>query len=497
MIGRALAAWGSLLLAGCAMAAGGGGVPLPVGALRPEERVVLGDFSDVRAIASSPDRVYVVFRSAVGIWQPMFKRWEVPRAAPTPEALGTVFGAVVDGLDRSLWLGAPGALIHFDPVLDRWERWPLSGTATALGTDPADPSSGVWVRTSDGWFRQPRIGSPRPGTPPPGLRLAPTVDDAYQDMPPLRGIAMSLALGPGLEPGRLTAAAPDPSGSGWYVGTSRHGAYFVDRVGPRPEPLTLGLPGDIVGAIAEVPGGVWVTTDDDLHNRPASLSFVPDDLSRTTTIDHDPAFGLSLDAVRRILPGERTIWLASNRGVVAVPVDSGRGRRWDQSSGLVDQRAVALAAWQQGVMVGTLRGIAFIGHDGEVNRPMPGMVRPVYALFADHDTLWIGTDHGLMAHVSGSPEPVGFRSWNRLLNSRTPVYGIGTIGDTLVAMTGSDLYWRDPATAEWITGPLLGGSLGLLRAFAATPQGVWIGGDRGRGLRAAARQRAGDAAGRW
>jgi ligand-binding sensor domain-containing protein len=224
---------------------------------------------------------------------------------------------------------------------------------------------------------------------------------------------------------------------------------------------------------------VWVTTDDDLRDRPASLSFVPDDLGRTTTIEHDPAFGLSLDAVRRILPGERTVWLASNRGVIAVPLDSGAIRRWDASRGLTDQRALALAMWQQGVMVGTLRGVAFIGHDGEVRRPMPGMIRPVYSLFAVRDTLWIGTDHGLMAHVAGSPEPVGFRSWNRLLDSRTPVYGIGTVGDTLVAMTGSDLYWRDPATAEWITGPLLGGSLGLLRAFDATPRGVWIGGDRG------------------
>ncbi len=476
---RALLISAMTLVGGCAVGAGAAGVPLPAGSLRPEDRVVLADFSEVRAIASSPDRVYVVYRSAVGIWLPLREHWDVPRSAPTAEALATVFGAVVDPLDRSLWLAASNALLHFDPLLDRWERWPLPGNLSAIGVDPGDPTGGVWVRSSDGWYHQPRIGSPIPGTPSGRLVLAPTVEDAYGDMPALRGIAMTLALGPGLEPGRLTAAAPSPSGTGWFVGTSRRGAWFVDRVGTRAEPLTLGLPGEIVGALASVPGGVWVTTDDDLNNRPASLSFLPDDLSATTTIEHDPAFGLSLDAVRAILPGDGVIWLGSNRGVVSVPIDTGRTRRWDESSGLADQRAISLAPWQQGVMVGTLRGVSFIGHDGEVTRPMPAMTRPVYALHAEHDTLWIGTDQGLIAHVTGSPEPVGFRAWTRLLNSRTPVYGIGAVNDTMVAMTGSDLFWRDPVSAEWVTGPLLGGSLGLLRAFHATPQGVWIGGDRG------------------
>lgn len=476
-------AWLLLGILGCATAGGGvgatGGAPLPIGGLRPEDRVVLGDFSRVQAIAASHDRVYVAYPSAVGIWDPFRERWDVPRTAPARDALADVFAAIIDPLDRSVWLAGRSGVVHFDPLLDRWERMTFAGTVTAIGLDANDPAGGLWVRTVSGWYRQPRIGPASPGTPPASLRLAPTLEDAYRDLPGLRTIGMSLSLGPGLDPGRLTAAAPAASGTGWFVGTSRRGAYFVDRVGTRATPLTLGLPGDAVGALAVVPGGVWVTTDDDLGGRPAALSFLPSDLSRTMVIEGDPAFGLGIDAARQILPGDRTLWLASNIGVVSVGIDDRAIRHWNESAGLVDQRVIALAHWRGGIMAGTMRGVAFIDAAGEVHRPLPGLVRPVYALLARKDTLWIGTDRGLVAHVAESPEPIGFPSWDRVIGSNAAVLGIGSVGDTLMAMTTADVFWRDPVTAVWQAGPLITSTTGTLRAFLATPHGVWVGGDRG------------------
>ena len=88
--------WWSLALAGCA-----GGMPAPAGApivtgsFRAEDRVVLDDFSRVGAIAAAFDRVYVVHPSAVAIWLPLRRQWEVPRAAPTSEALSRVQFAIV------------------------------------------------------------------------------------------------------------------------------------------------------------------------------------------------------------------------------------------------------------------------------------------------------------------------------------------------------------------------------------------------------------------
>lgn len=466
-------------LAGCGAGTGIEGAALPVAAIRPGDRVVLGDFSEVRAIAASYDRVYVAYPSAVGIWDPLAERWEAPRSAGSRLALADVFSALIDPLDRSLWLAARGGVVRFDPLLDRWERQPVPGTVQAIGLDPGDPSGGLWVRSSEGWFLLPRIGPPRGATPPAALRIAPTLEDAYRDMPGLQSFGPALALGPGLDPGRLTAAAPAASGAGWFIGTSRRGAYFVDRIGNRATPLSLGLPGDMVGALAEVPGGVWVTTDDDLRGRPAALSFVPDDLGRTVQLESDPVFGLGIDAARRILAIERTLWLATNVGVLAVRTDGGGVERWDESDGLADQRVIALAWWQDGVVAGTMRGLAVLRADGTVHRPLPGLVRPVYALFGRRDTLWIGTERGLLAHVDGNPEPIGFPSWARTLGSSAPVLGIGVVGDTLVAMTSNDVFWRDPATSAWIVGPSVTSSTGPLRALATTPQGVWVGGDRG------------------
>lgn len=469
-----------VLLAGCATAGGGpGGAPLPTGSLRPEDRVVLGDFSRVQAIAAAFDVVYVVYPTAVGIWNPMQARWDVPRSAPSGQALADVFGAVIDPLDRSLWLAARSGVIRFDPFVERWERMPVPGTPTAIGLDPGDPSGGVWLRTTEGWYHQPRIG-PATGAPPPAsLQLAPTVEDAYQAMPGLRAVGMTLAQGRGLDPGRLTAAAPAVAGTGWYIGTSRRGAFHVDEIGLRATPLTLGLPGDMIGAVAAVPGGVWVTTDDDSSGQPAALAFVAADLTGTTLIEGDPAFGLGISAARQILPGNRILWLATSTGVLSVGVDDQAIRRWTESDGLVDQRVLTVVAWQDGVMAGTMRGIAFVHSDGTARRPLPGLVRPAYALHARGDTLWIGTDRGLVAHVDGVADVITIPGWQRAPGSATPVLGIGSVGDTLMAMTRTDVLWRDPASGAWNLAPAIASTTGALRAFHATPHGVWVGGDRG------------------
>ncbi|HEY3933095.1 MAG TPA: hypothetical protein VGL65_00610, partial [Gemmatimonadales bacterium] len=61
-----------IIVAVAALAACGGApgpsIPTPVNGFRPENRVLIGDFSRVLAIASAPDRVYVVFPSAVAYW---------------------------------------------------------------------------------------------------------------------------------------------------------------------------------------------------------------------------------------------------------------------------------------------------------------------------------------------------------------------------------------------------------------------------------------------
>ncbi|HRP09343.1 MAG TPA: hypothetical protein PLL69_12740, partial [Gemmatimonadales bacterium] len=243
-----------LIVAGCAGGYAGSGVPLPVGAFRAEDRVVLGNFSTVQAVASSFDRMYAVFPSAVAISDPRTGRWQVPHQAPTPNALGGVFAALVDPLDRSLWIADQRQVIHFDPMMQQWDATPVPGGIRQLALDIAAPGTGVWVAASAGWLAVPRVGAPRRMQPPSTLRPAPTLEDALEDIPALRAMAPAMLQGPGMMPVRLTAAAPVPDGSGWYVGTEVIGLVKVDRVGISMERMEFGLPGDWVGAVLGVAG---------------------------------------------------------------------------------------------------------------------------------------------------------------------------------------------------------------------------------------------------
>jgi hypothetical protein len=454
------------------------GAPLVRGGFRPEDRVVLGDFSTVQAVAASFDRVYVAYPSAVAIWEPLRRQWQVPRTTPTPNALARVQFAIVDPLDHSLWLAGDEGLVHFDPVMDRWERLPVPGRVAALAVDAAAPATGIWFRAGGGWFRMSPLGAPIAESPPASLRLAPTVEDAYRDLPALRTMELTMALGPGLVPGRVTAAAPNPDGSGWFIGTDRAGLLSVDRIGMRAERHTVGLPGEMIGALVAVPGGVWVATDEELGGNPAALSFVPETLTGTRIYRGDPALGLRLSAIRRIVLANRALWLATDRGVAQFDVDAEDLEWWTEADGLRDQRVTALHATADGLLVGTLRGLVQIDPVGEVTLPAINLVDPVYALQRWRDTVWVGTARGVAHWTRGSGEATIAPQWRGMLAGRS-VLGLGVIGDTLVAITSDAFAYREPATGEWILGAPLSGTTGPLRTLHATAFGAWLGGDRG------------------
>jgi ligand-binding sensor domain-containing protein len=471
-----------LALAGCSSGTGvPGGAPLPTGSFRAEDLVVLGDFSAVQAIATSFERVYVAFPSAVAMWDQVRDRWEVPQQAPTPMALARVRHAIVDPLDQSLWLGGDDGVIHFDPVMQRWERLAVGGRVTRLAIDRANPAGGIWIATSDGWLVVRRGEfAPSPAPPPNTLQSPPDLETAYREIPMLRASGQIISLGPGLTPGRITAVGRLQTQGDWLIGTDRAGLLRIDPFSVEPRRMTPGLPGEMVGALAAVPGGVWVATDQELSRGvPAALSFVPDELGGTDVRHGDPAMGLGFSAVRRILPGNRVLWLASDRGLVEYGIDDNETRYWGEANGLRDQRTIAVANWQGQLMVGTMRGVALLDDDGDVSLPVPNLIDPVYALFALRDTMWIGSGVGLAMLVRGDSGIVAAPGWRGTSPTFRPVIGIGLLADTLVAMTRELVVRRDPVTGEWILGAPTSSITGLLRAFHATEYGAWIGGDRG------------------
>lgn len=477
-----VAPFAALLLAACGAGTALGGPGMPVRPLRPEDRVVLGDFSRVTAIAADFDRAYVAFPGALAIWRPQSRTWDVPRSPAEPRLLASAGAMVVDPVDRSAWLALADGWLHYSPEVDRWDRGTLPGQVQAIATDPADPSRGIWFRTDAGWFVQPRFaGSARPASPPRTLRQASTVEDAMRDMPQLRALAPTLALGPRMVQGRLTAAAPLPGGTGWLLGTDRRGLFFFDRMGARAEPMPLGIPGDVVGALVALDDAVWVATDATLTT-PALLTDLSADLARSETIAGLATSGLPFDAVRRLLLGERALWVASDRGLVRVALPDGTFERFDEGKGIPDQRVLSLAQVRGKLLVGTMAGIAGENDDGTFSQRAEKFFAPAYALVGRGDTAWVGTSAGVAAYLPGQADlriPEGVRA---LTGGNAPVYGIGYLADTLVAMTADRVMWRDPASGAWNWSPDLSAVLGQLTAMHVDADGLWIGGTRGASL---------------
>jgi ligand-binding sensor domain-containing protein len=371
--------------------------------------------------------------------------------------------------------------IHYAPFSERWEEGPLPGAPTRIGIDPMDGLGAVWFQIGGRWYRQSRIGgATTPGAPSSALRLAPTIEDALRDLPQLRTLAPRLLTGPGMEQGRLTAVAPLPDNSGWLLGSSNLGVLRFDRMGATAIPLAHGLRGNAVGAIALLPDGIWVATDAERRTS-AELALLSTDLATTTIIDGRQPFGLPFAAARRILPGDRVLWLGTDQGVIRYGLDDRQLTRFGEGEGLPDQRVLSLASFQRRIVAGTMRGLVEISEDGQVTRLVERFMEPAYALATRGDTLWVGTPRGLLAWLPGEDglaEPEGLR---RLPGSRVPIRGIGYAADTLVAMTEDQLLWRDPVTGAWTPGPLLG-ALGRLTAFTITADGVWVGGTGGAGF---------------
>ncbi|MEO5800875.1 MAG: hypothetical protein ABIZ70_09365 [Gemmatimonadales bacterium] len=471
-----------MLTASCGAGTSVGGVGMPLRPMRPEDRVLLGDFSRVNAIATVFDRVYVVYPTALGLYRTLNRHWEVPRAPSEPRLLGSVFAAVVDGIDQSAWLAIPDGWLHYRAEMDQWERGQIPGRVQNVAVDPADPGRGIWFQSSVGWFVQPRFGGiATQATPPKTLRFPHTVEDAMRDMPQLRSLAPTIALGPRLTPGRILNAAPAADGSGWYLGTSSRGLLYFDRMGARGESFGLGLPSDAVGALAANSDGVWVATDA-TPEMGASLTWLSADLGRSQSVAGLPATGLPFDAARRLLLAGNTLWVGSDKGVLRVSVADGSLKRYDDNNGLADPRVTSLVLRNGKLVVGTLRGLAEETATGLIQRVAPDFFSAVYALAARGDTVWAATASGTAAFLPGASDlriPDGLRA---LSGGNPPTYGVGYVSDTLVAMSADRLLWRDPVSGTWTLGPNLSAQLGRLTMMMADDDGVWVAGTRGAAL---------------
>lgn len=447
----------------------------------PNDRAVLGNFTVIRALAASVERLYVVGVSGITVWKPLEQRWEGPFVPPEARMLERAFQAMVDPLDQSLWIARTDGWVNFRPELELWQGGFLSGSVRAMAIDQDDVAGGIRLQAGGRWFKvMPGSSVALPSQAPTRPLRPTTVDDLFRANPSLRSSAGLLLRDARGRQVQFTAAAESPDRMGWYIGTSGLGLLYLPTGSLNPEKRTFGLPGEVAGAVFVAPGGVWVATDQTAVSD-GMLAYIAQDLTRSELFAGAPTFGLGYREARMLVGSERSLYLATDIGVTEVNLAQSATRFYDMGKGLPDSRANVVLARRGGVLVGTPRGLARITSDGAVERLAPQFIEPVTALAAEGDSIWIGAVDGLLLLPPNAEGPGRTPGLRTSAAFRGTVMDLAWLGDTLVALLPDRLLWRVRGTDEWHLGPVLGGGLGRLRRFTVSGNGVFIGGERGVG----------------
>jgi ligand-binding sensor domain-containing protein len=447
---------------------------------RPEDRTVVGDFSRVTAIATSPDRVFIASPTGLLIWNPQFQRWEGSIEPPERALLARVFTALADPLDNSLWLARPDGWVHYQPDIQLWDQGAVPEGIVGIAFDQSDPAAGLYLRTRSDWELLPRGGVvPTPSRPPARPLTPVTVEQAIRSNPTIQANAASILTDNRLRNVRYTAAARSYDNRGWYLGTSGVGTLFMPDGAGLPERLTFGLPSARVGAVFSWPGGVWAATNRTAATD-ASFTFVGQELGEFRTVPGPSAVGTPFNQVRELAGQNRSVWAATDLGLGRVDPADGRVELIGESKGLPDSRVYSVVSRQGRITVGTAHGLARVSDSLEVERIAPSYSDAVYSVLPFGDSVWVGTPAGLLLSLPGQPgvvRPDGLAS----PSLQGPVVDLAPLADTVVALTRDALLWRNPRSRIWTLGPNLSALLGRLRRFVAEGPGFWVAGDRGVG----------------
>jgi ligand-binding sensor domain-containing protein len=452
---------------------------------RPEDRVLVSDFSYVQAIAASPWLVYAATRHGLAVYDRRARRWQLPVTALDGYPTTRIRAALADVVDDAVWLGTDDGWYRYDPAIQRWEHGFVAGGVGSFILDRNDPASGIFVLGSSGWGFLPRGGLvPEPGRslPPPPQRVQPLDPRAALAQTPMADAMRALILTDSrLRTYQFTAAARTPDQNDLFLGTSGMGVVRVDAATGQWENLSYGLLTARVDAVAVGPDGVWAIGSARAGER-RGLTWVTDDAAATTSDEGALGPGFAYLAARRLVVAGKALWLATDGGVLRIDPASGRSRRFDLGSGLPSEDVLSLTPAPDGVWVGTARGLAVITADDRVVR-IGTFDQAVPALLAVRESLWVGSVAGLAVLAPGEREPVVPPELAAQPALRAPIVALGRVGDTLVAVTADQLGWRDPATHTWT---LVRGraDLGRVNALVADPRaagqgggnGVWLGG---------------------
>lgn len=407
---RLLIALGAVTLAAC-----GGSRPGLIGAdgerrehmpSPREERVLLTQFNEISALAASQRHLFVATPFGLGVMDRQFNRWLPPVTVADgyPQEQATALAA--DPASDAVWVGGIGVVIIYRPSVDVLTRIPLSGMVEQIVFHRG--SGDGYVRASGSWYRISFAGlvtriSPRELPPANQLTASATLDDVYREFPMLRSFERLMLRDSNLRNFPVTAGTRSPERSEVWLGTWGDGVFQIDPLFQQATHRPFGLMDRGAGAIARAADGIFVAGLG-IGVRPrGGITFASTELQTwrwMTGPVNNPLIGSRALA---LATREDIVWLGTDRGLARMSTRNENDLEfWTALNGLPSDPVLSIAPRHGGVWVGTTRGLAFVSDTarrGPRNREVSQTLAdgtPIRALLLTGDTLWVGTDGGLL-----------------------------------------------------------------------------------------------------
>lgn len=417
-----------------------------------EERVVVGSFAVIDAVAVSRRFVFVAGPGGVAVYDRLGERFMAPASRDLERELGrdpqafaapplAGFGASItamagDPFEDALWIGAPGAVLIYRPFTGQVQRTSVTGVPQRIVFD-RNGNGDALVQSSGQWIRLSRVGIATPANAPMVQQIIapPGMADLLNRYPALRAQPQRLLRRP--MPNRpigtfaltAVAASPDRTSELW-LGTDGEGLFRVDPVFGQGASLPYGLLDAGAGALAPAANGVWVAGLG--LSRRGGLTFASADLQQWRWIEGTITVPLAGTRTFAMATRGSRAWLGTDRGLVRAQLDGAQDMRaTTRFDGLPDDRVLSVAARDDGAWAGTARGLVFVSDSLGVVTPRLRDAA-VFALQVTGSTLWVGTQRGLFTTPA------------------TGVVGMSTVAEAPRAVStgeGAGLVWRTPVRA--------------------------------------------------